>query len=157
MLNIRQIAITWLIGFGLVALGYYYGDRHATAEGLTKSQQLEITSANDALRELSSASLALSSAQATFTDRVLNDKKEISDVLSSIHTGVRRLSIPIKPSTKAASAGTSATASTQEVRAELSDKASEFLIGEASRANEVVMTLDLCQKTVIELDRMKNK
>jgi len=155
MLNIKQISVTWVIGFGLVALGYYYGDRHAVAEQLVKEQAAEITSAHNALKELSEVSLALSVAQTTFSNGVLNDRKEISDVLSSIHTGVRRLSVPTKPSTTTASASASAPASTQEVRTELSDVASSFFIREAGRADEVVRTLNLCQQTIIQLNRMK--
>jgi len=156
MFDIKQWGLTWIIGFSLVTAGYFYGVTNERAKHKQEVTLSQLSSANSAIIKLSEAATNLSVAQASFTEGVLNDKDKLNDVLTSVHTGVKRLSIPTKrASTQSCSA--SAVASNGEVRTELSGSASDFLVGEAGRADKVVRALALCQISVIELQKVCNQ
>lgn len=153
MLN--QWLITWLVGFGLVGVGFVAGVDHTRKSYIYEKQAAQVKEVNQSLDKLTTAVTELSTAQDTFTKGVLNDKENAANILSAISTGAKRLSIAVKPAV-CPSTTASATASVEEVRTELSRASSEFLIGEAGRADEVVRTLQLCQATLKTLQETNN-
>lgn len=153
---IKQILIAWGIGFGVFCAGFHFGHEKAVLKNLVYSQSAEISAATDALKKVKEATVVLAAAQEDFTKGVLSDQKAGSAVLNSINAGTRRLSVSIKASTtNPASGGSDSTSGNGEIRAELSDEANRFFISEAERANKVVRTLNLCQKTLETLKQVE--
>lgn len=98
--NVRQWGLTWIIGFTLVCMGFFFGVRHE--QNLEKARQVksQLSEAKLAIAKMASAATALTLAQDKFTKGVIYDKDQISSAISSIHTGALRLSVPTKSSQK---------------------------------------------------------
>lgn len=150
---IRQILITWMIGFGVFSSGFYFGHEKAVLKNLVTVQKQELVSADSTIKRVEAATTALTLAQDEFSRGVLSDQKAISSALYGINDGSRRLSISIKAATTANSGSNNTASSPSQVRAELSREASDFLIGEAGRADEIVRTLVLCQKSLESINK----
>lgn len=161
---ILGVLVAWLSS--LVAVGVWQRADGARAERVDfqATENAELRAANAKINELTSTALKNQAEHdTTLADLATHYEGEMSDektkheaAIAAVRRGYRLHDSGAKcPSGSAA--GTAVTASgggDGQTEAELSGEASEFLLGEASRANEVVHQLELCQAVVIEDRRL---
>lgn len=161
------IAVFVMWGTSLLGAGRWQNEAGHTAERVTwqaKANQ-ELAQANAKIVELETDARALEQKHAAQLDQVATTyEKELSDVtvkkdsvIAQLRAGAIRLHDPYAPGFKAPGGPASpAAAGTGRcdggAPAELSQRTSEFLVGLASRADEVVKQLQACQ-AVVRSDR----
>lgn len=89
-----------------------------------------------------------------FQEKIKNVETKSNDAISAVRAGTLKLRIPIKVYATdcaggASPAGTIASGVVGDGNAELSERASEFLIGQANKADKVVAALQLCKAIAI--------
>lgn len=95
-------------------------------------------------RELErAATLRANALQTVYEGKLKDEKQKANRIIASISSGAKRLSIGTKTNGTCASAASSTTTANNtgqtETRAELSTESSQFLVGEALRADQIVL------------------
>jgi prophage endopeptidase len=137
--------------YGVQAERKRWQDKANTA--LIKSQE-KVMRLNTLNRELErSASLQAQSLKTLYEGKIQDEKKHADSVIADLRSGIKRLSVGIKPRAGCASTGSKITAdiasSQNPARAELSDAASEFLIGLAAEADTVVIESNMIKAELL--------
>lgn len=161
---ILAVVVMW--AGSLFGVGRWQNEAGHTAERVTwqaKTNQ-ELAQANAKIIQLETAARAQEQQHAAQLEQVATTyEKEKADVtaqkdsvIAQLRAGAIRLHDPYSPGFKAPGSPTSPAASTGRcdggAGSELSQRTSEFLVGLASRADEVVKQLQACQ-AVVKSDR----
>ncbi len=164
---LAAVALAALVGLAIYGYGRWQYARGEQAERAAWQQRenAELTAANARIVELSAAYRAreqqhaadLASASATYQESLQHEKATHDRTLVDLRSGALRLRVPLArrqtaAGERAAEAGAGAGRCDGETHAELSVAASEFLVGLASEADEVVHQLAACQ-AVVTADR----
>lgn len=139
------------IAFGLVWAIYDCGKRDERADWQAK-EAVEVSQAQSTIDRLSAQNKALgqlslgmaTAAKTHYEQELTHEKDNFNRTIADVRAGAKRLSIPTKQAVPACAGGISLAAATAktsdaETRTELSDKASEFLIGFANDADQAVI------------------
>lgn len=139
------------IAFGLVWAIYDFGKRDERADWQAK-EAVEVSQAQSTIDRLSAQNKALgqlslgmaTAAKTHYEQELTHEKDNFNRTIADVRAGAKRLSIPTKQAVPACAGGISLAAATAktsdaETRTELSDKASEFLIGFANDADQAVI------------------
>ena len=161
--------LVWLIFAAIIGLAMYWGANRLIETGKTR-QRLEqaqtenaaMAAANDRIVKLQSEvrqkeavyAAAVNAIQTKFVKDLQHEKARHDSTVAALRSGALRLRIPVACPDGAGGSGTAApgpgtVGRDGETRAELSVQASEFLVGLASEADEVVHQLTACQAVVI--------
>lgn len=151
-------AIPWLVLLGVLAGTHWWVYSHGKA-GVTLARDLadaerernNNATINDLQQQLrrneSAAAAKLLAAETLYREGLLNVQAEKNRILADHAAGRLRLSVPVKPASCPA-AGVAANLAEGGAypapRAELSDAATEFLVGLASDADAVAVALNRC-------------
>ena len=140
------------------------GEKAERTAWLTR-ENTTLTKANARIKELEDQARArerehaqdMAAASAKYQEDLKHEKAAKDRVIADLRSGALRLRIPVTCPNAAGGSGTAAPGSGTvgrdgETRAELSVEASEFLVGLASEADEVVHQLTACQ-VVVSADR----
>ncbi|WP_416242773.1 lysis system i-spanin subunit Rz [Azospira sp. APE16] len=163
----KALVIVLLSGL-LIGAFYAYGQQQfGLGEKVERTAWLDrdnaaLTKANDRIKELEDNYRAkerehaqdMATALAKYQEDLKHEKAAKDRAIADIRSGDLRLRIPVAcpegaGGSTTAAPGPGAIGRDGETRAELSVQASEFLIGLASEADEVVLQLTACQAVVI--------
>lgn len=164
---VKLLAAVVLIG-AVVGAIYAYGQQQfglgekAERSAWLTRENTSLTKANARITELEGQARArerehaqdMAAASAQYQKDLKHEKAAKDHAIADLRSGALRLRIPVACTkgacgSGATAPGTSASGRDGETRAELSVEASEFLVGLASEADEVVHQLTACQAVVI--------
>lgn len=155
-------AIPWLVLLAVLASTHWWVYSHGK-EVVTLARDLDdakrerdnnatINDLQQLLRRNESAAAAkLLAAETRYREGLLNVQAEKNRILADHAAGRLRLSVPVKPAScpaAGAAANLAEGGADQAPRAELSDAATEFLVGLASEADAVAVELGRCADRV---------
>jgi len=166
-----EVLIILIVVAAIIGAIYAYGDEQfglgqkaERAEWLSR-ENTELTEANALIVALEEAArekerqhaLAMAAVSAQYQEDLRDEKATRDRVVADLRSGAQRLRIELARRETAGGSGTaegsaSAGRCDGETHAELSVAASEFLVGLASEADEVVRQLTACQ-AVVTADR----
>ncbi|HTH39720.1 MAG TPA: lysis system i-spanin subunit Rz [Rhodocyclaceae bacterium] len=168
--RVKLLVIVVLAGL-LIGAFYAYGQQQfglgekAERTAWLTRENATLTKANARIKELEDQARAkerehaqdMADASAQYQKDLKHEKAAKDRVIADLRRGDLRLQIPVTCPDAAGGSATGATGTSTggrdgETRAELSVEASEFLVGLASEADEVVRQLTACQ-VVVNADR----
>ncbi|MEQ6292207.1 lysis system i-spanin subunit Rz [Vogesella sp. GCM10023246] len=150
---VPAIVVMLLLGLshGLTYRSGQRAERQVWQLKTTTSERDNTATINDLQQQLrrkeSAASSALLAAETRYREGLLNVQAEKNRILSDAAAGRLRLSVPVKPANcpaASAAANVAEDGADPAPRAELSDSATEFLVGLASEADAVAVELNRC-------------
>jgi hypothetical protein len=156
----KEYGLPLLIAFGLVFGIYHKGVTDERADWELKENK-KLVAANQEILDLKNQKYDLEQthrqdmrkAKDAFTKEINDVQTQASMAMDLYRTGAIKLSIPTVRTSSCesgtAGAGVSLSGSDGATRSELSGSAVEFLIGEATRADEVVAQLNICQAELL--------
>lgn len=146
---VKALAVLIAVGFVVYQIYSYGVDteharwqlRESAALADKQTKILELQTLNRELER--AATLRVTALQTVYERKLQDEKSKTNRIIAGIASGAKRLSISTKASGVCASTpsstATATTTSNTETRAELSDESAQFLVSEASRADEITL------------------
>jgi hypothetical protein len=165
-MNPYAIIAALLVWFAsLAGIGYWQNTAGRTAERVAwqERENTQLAEANAKIIELNLKARTeerehadrLAAVSIKYQEDIRNEKRKAAVVIADLRAGIIRLRDPAAVQARGSGTGeTSATSGRRDGHAggELSPELAEFLVAEASRADEVARQLDACQ-AVVRADR----
>ena len=169
-LNITELLVGALVFIGALTGAYFYGHSNGVDSERVAWQAKEIKATQEADKALADAQDKVNSLQAQYANNLAvisgNYQQELKNVsatkdrtIAALRAGAIRLRDPGIHYTLSPNPLSSSTAPASgcngQATSQLSDSASEFLVSEASRADQIAIQLQACQAVIIKDRELK--